>query len=97
MFHLAVQGNLRFHLSSITKRMQPEGNNWVEYSPPEEIVFEETAAVGLQGAGIEITQPGLFLHLRPKFEGDKGCINVGLYCDLLNGGLGLEPQFYFQS
>ena len=77
--------------------MQPEGNNWVVHNPPEEIVFEVTTEVGLQGAGIEITQPGLFLHLRPKFEGDRGCINVALYCDILNGGLGLQPQFYWHS
>ena len=74
MFHLAVEGNFRFHLSSLRKRMQPEGSDWVEYSLPEKITFEETASVGLEGANIEITQPGLFLHLRPKFQGDKGCI-----------------------
>ena len=97
MFHLAVEGNFRFHLTSLRKRMQPEGSDWVEYSLPEKITFEETVSAGLKGANIEITQPGMLLYLRPKIQGDKGSITVGLFCDLLSGGLGLEPCYYVHS
>ena len=96
MFNIIVEGNLKFHLQTIKKRMQTERS--VDYTLPDHITFEETVAADLEEAGItEIAQPGMMIHLRPRIQGDKASITIGLYCDLMSGGLGKDPGYYMYS
>ena len=95
MFNIIVEGNLRYHLQTIKKRIQTEGS--VDYTLPDRITFNETVGNDLEAVGITIAQPGMMLHLRPSCSKDKASITIGLYCDLRSGGLGKDPCHYMYN